>query len=62
MTQQFHPTETHPKFIKIMYIITIHSNSVHDSLKLETTYVTINKEWIAMVYTFNGILNINEDE
>lgn len=62
MTQQFHPTETHPKFIKIMYITTIHSNSVHDSLKLETTYMTINKEWIAMVYTFNGILNINEDE
>lgn len=45
-----------------MYITTIHSNSVHDSLKLETTYMTINKEWIAMVYTFNGILNINEDE
>ena len=46
-----------------MYVITIHSNSVHDSLKLETTYMTINKEWIAIVvYAFNGILHINEDE
>lgn len=51
------------KSSKILYGI-IHSNTVRDGLKLETTQMTSNKRMdnVTMVYSDNGILYINENE
>lgn len=63
MTQQFHPTETSIRSSKIMCTI-IHSNTAHDSLKLEITQMTTSQrvDNVIMVYSYNVILYINENE
>lgn len=48
---------------KIMYMI-IHSNTMHDSLKLEITPMTTSRRMdkVIMVYSYNVILYINKNE